>query len=73
MVTENISYKVSLEFKKNKCYTSAFKYTDVVNNQLPNSDIFKPNNPFHEVNFPILKENHHFFNSKNPKQKHHAK
>ncbi|KAL4142166.1 hypothetical protein QTP88_004679 [Uroleucon formosanum] len=31
MATENISYKDALEFKKNKYYTSAFKYTDVWN------------------------------------------
>ena len=71
MATENISYKDALEFKKNKYYTSAFKYTDVVNSQLPNSNILKPNIPLNEDNFPVLNKSHHFFNSKKTKLKPH--
>jgi hypothetical protein len=69
MATENLSYKDALEFKKNKCYTSAIKYTNVVNSQLPNPNILKPNMPRYEDNFPNLNESHHFFNSRKPKQK----
>jgi hypothetical protein len=68
MATENLSYKDALEFKKNKYYTSAFKYTDVVNSQLPNPNILKPNMPLDEDNFLNLNESHHFFNSRKPKQ-----
>ncbi|KAL4085278.1 hypothetical protein QTP88_027137 [Uroleucon formosanum] len=69
MATENISYKDALEFKKNKYYTSAFKYTDVVNSQLPDCNTLISSNPLSEDNFPILNESHHFFNSRKPKQK----
>lgn len=59
MATENISYRDAVEFKKNKCYTSAFKYSDIVNSQPPNSNISNPVTPLYEENFPILNENHH--------------
>jgi len=63
MVSENISYEDAIIFKKNNCYTTALSFSDVVNSQLPISEILKPNTSFHEDNFPGLYENHHFFNS----------
>jgi len=72
MATENISYKDALDFKKNKCYTSAFKYSDIANSQPPNSNNLHPDTPRYEENFPILSESHHFFNSKKTKRKSHT-
>lgn len=69
MATENISYKDALAFKKNSCYTSAFKYSDIVNNQPPNSIITEINPPFNNDIFPSLNDSHHFFNSKKNKHK----
>lgn len=69
MATENISYKDALAFKKNCSYTPAFKYSDIVNNQPPNSEFTEIKNPLHNVNFPSLNEKHHFFNSKITKHK----
>ncbi|KAL5234042.1 hypothetical protein ACI65C_001452 [Semiaphis heraclei] len=54
MATENISYKDAIIFKKNKCYTSAFKYSDVVNNQLPKSDVLIHNNHLNEAKWPTF-------------------
>lgn len=71
MATENISYKDALDFKKNNRYTSAFKFSDVVQNQPPITEILKTNTPLHDENFPVLSQNHHFFNSKKPKRKTH--
>ncbi|KAL4084799.1 hypothetical protein QTP88_027701 [Uroleucon formosanum] len=45
MATENISYKDALDFKKNNRYTSAFKFSDVVQNQPPITEILKTNTP----------------------------
>lgn len=69
MATENLSYKDALDFKKNKYFTSAFKYSDIANSQPPNSNNLNPDNPLNEENFPILNESHHFFNSKKIKRK----
>jgi len=70
MATENISYKDALAFKKNNCYTSAFKYSDIVNNQSPISKSIEINHPLNNDHFPSLNDNHHFFNSKKIKHKH---
>jgi hypothetical protein len=59
-----MSYKDALVFKKNNCYTSAFKYFDIVNNQSPTSKITDVNPPLNNDHFPSLNDNHHFFNSK---------
>jgi len=64
MATENISYKDAIVFKKNSCYTSAFKYSDIVNNQSPTSNSIEINHPLNNDHFPSLNDNHHFFNSK---------
>jgi len=72
MATENLSYKDALAFKKNKFCTSAFKYTDVVNSQSPNTNITKPTTLPNEGNFPSLNESHHFFNSRKNKSKSHS-
>jgi hypothetical protein len=69
MATENISYKDALAFKKNNCYTSAFKYSEIVNNQPPTSEFIEINSPLHNDHFPSLNDNHHFFNSKKIKHK----
>ncbi|KAL4132407.1 hypothetical protein QTP88_009561 [Uroleucon formosanum] len=71
MATENISYKDALDFKKNNRYTSAFKFSDVVQNQPTISEMLKTNTPLHDENFPVLSQNHHFFNSKKSKRKTH--
>lgn len=42
MATENISYKDALVFKKNKCYSSANTFSDVVKSQPPISEIPNP-------------------------------
>jgi hypothetical protein len=41
MATENILYKDALVFKKNNCYTSAFKYFDTLNYQSPILKLWK--------------------------------
>lgn len=68
MATENLSYKDALDFKKNKYCTSAFKYSDIVNSQLPKSNNLNTDSPLNEENFPNLNESHHFFNSKKNKR-----
>lgn len=67
MATENISYKDAAAIKKNKHYTSAFKYSDIVNSQPPISETMESDSPLHNVNFPILNDTHHFFNNKKKK------
>ena len=56
MATENLSYKDALAFKKNNCYTPAFKYSDIVNNQP-----LKLNSPFNNDHFPSLNKNFSLF------------
>lgn len=69
MTTENISYQKALIFKENNFYTSAFKYSDVVNSQPPISNIIKLKISFCGDNFTNLNANHHFFNSGKTKHK----
>jgi len=71
MATENITYKDVLAFKKNKCYSTANTFSDVVKSQPPTFDIFKTNYAPRDDTFPYLNDNHHFFNS--GKQKHKAR
>jgi len=71
MATENISFKDAIDFKKNKCYSTANTFSDVVKSQPPISEILKPNSTLREDSFPSLHDNHHFFNS--GKQKHKAR
>lgn len=64
IATEKVSCEDVLIFKKNNCYISAFKYSDV-NNQSPISEIIlKTKTSLCDENFPGLTKNHHFFNSK---------
>lgn len=60
MATENIFYKEKVDFKKNKCYTSAFKYSDIVNSQPPIIENSEIHPPLQNDNFPILNDTHHF-------------
>ncbi|KAL4121228.1 hypothetical protein QTP88_013784 [Uroleucon formosanum] len=71
MATENISYNDVLVFKKNKCYSTANTFSDIVKSQPPISEILKPNTTLHGDSFPSLYDKHHFFNS--GKQKHKAR
>jgi len=70
MATKNISYKDAIAFKKNNCYTSAFKYSDIVNNQSPTSNSIEINHPLNNDHFPSLNDNQHFFNSNKNKHTH---
>ena len=67
MATENISYKEAVVFKKNKHYTSAFKYSDIINNQPPISESMALDTPRHIEHFPTLYDSHHFFNNNKKK------
>lgn len=69
MATENISYQDAIIFKKNNCYSSAFKYSDVTNRQPPVSNVIVPKPSRHIDDFPNLNDSHHFFNSKKSKSK----
>lgn len=67
MAIENISYQDAVIFKKNNCYSSAFKYSDVTNRQPPAPNENVPNPSRYVEDFPNLNDSHHFFNSKKPK------
>ncbi|KAL4091786.1 hypothetical protein QTP88_026420 [Uroleucon formosanum] len=69
MATDNISYQDAVIFKKNNCYSSAFKYSDVTNRQPPVSNSNVPKPTHYVEDFPNLNDSHHFFNSKKPKSK----
>lgn len=69
MANENISYQDALVLKKNNCYTSAFKFTDIVNRQPPVSNLRTSSSPLCVEDFPDLNDKHHFFNSKKSKPK----
>ena len=67
MATENISFKDAVDFKKNKCYTSAFKYSDIVNSQPPIFNNIEIDPSLQNDHFPILNNTHHFFNNNKKK------
>ncbi|KAL4091657.1 hypothetical protein QTP88_026314 [Uroleucon formosanum] len=69
MATENISYQDAVIFKKNNCYSSAFKYSDITNRHPPVSNSNVPKPTHYVEDFPNLNDSHHFFNSKKPKSK----
>ncbi|XP_025192857.1 uncharacterized protein LOC112592911 [Melanaphis sacchari] len=69
MATENLSYKDTLIFKKNKCYTPAFKYSDIVNCQPHISENIEIDTSLQNDHFPSLNNSHHFFNNKKKKKK----
>jgi hypothetical protein len=64
MATENIFYKDALVFKKNKCYTPAFKYSDIVDSQPHIPENIEIDTSLHNDHFPSLNNSHHFFNNK---------
>jgi hypothetical protein len=64
MATENIPDKDALIFKKNKCYTPAFKYYDIVNSQSHISENIEIDTSLQNDHFPSLNNSHHFFNNK---------
>jgi len=61
MASENISYKDTLVFKKNKCYSTVNTFSNVVKSQPPISEILKSNTTLRKDSFPSLYDNHHFF------------
>lgn len=57
--------------KKNKCSSTAFKYSDVTIRQPPISNSTEPKSTRYVEDYPNLKDSHHFFNSKKSKVKAH--
>lgn len=71
MGTENLSYRDTLDFKKNNYYSSAFKYSDITNRKPPVSVISSNNAPLNN-DFPNLNINHHAHYSTKRKPKFHS-
>jgi len=60
MAIKNISYQDAVIFKKNKCSSSAFKYSDVTIRQPPVSNLTVPKSTRYVEDYPNLNDSHHF-------------